>query len=634
MVEGAEAQKYVVLYGTRISRDTAIYAVGSAIVFPFSLINVVVLTRFLEPAEYGQLAVLYVFAGLLTTVYNAGSLQGVLMSVFRGSADDVEVDDETLPTTKGSKSGTLGTGLILTLLIAGAATIVLCGVARPLGQLLLGGQGHSAAIRWAAASAGLGAVWRLAVNVFRYERRPGTFAVLNSMRPAFALAGAAPLVATGHGVSGALAGTALGTAVGLTICILVARRSYALAFHLRDAVRIMLLGARFLPVIAGGWALHNVDVLMLSRFAPEADVGLYRLAGRVAVFLSYFVSAFLMAWSPLEATSLFRATYARLGRPAVRATLVSTYLVVALVILLAMAVSADVLVQIAAPSYAKAAPLIAPIGFGFVGYGGFVVLARASRIPHRMRTYGWVAVGSALLLVGLGLFLMPWLGGYGAALSMIGATTAGITVFMVLISRSDESLPFEYRRMATALALSGACYAAITWANRSALHWRGAAEVGAFCAYLGLLVLTNVVPRSRLAILLLMARGLLPNRRARRELLARLTALPPTERGLVTAAARGTFPPGRVSKTGSELVRALRMLGGIGGSSERDDAIAAYLLSTAPSADRDAMMQRLWERGVEPADLHAIESTLDDLRRVPRRAWRGRLNATELATSR
>ena len=49
-------------------------------------------TRFLGPAEFGQLALLLVFAAFLTVFYNVGTLQGTFIWVF-GSAGEEDVDN-------------------------------------------------------------------------------------------------------------------------------------------------------------------------------------------------------------------------------------------------------------------------------------------------------------------------------------------------------------------------------------------------------------------------------------------------------------------------------------------------------------------------------------------------------------
>ena len=65
---------------------------GAVITFVLALISIIVTTRFLTPAEFGELALLLTFAAFLTVIYNVGILQGTFTYVF-GSAGEEEVDD-------------------------------------------------------------------------------------------------------------------------------------------------------------------------------------------------------------------------------------------------------------------------------------------------------------------------------------------------------------------------------------------------------------------------------------------------------------------------------------------------------------------------------------------------------------
>src|SRR5437764_6241889 len=61
---------------SRLGRDTFYYtAVGSA-GFPIAFVNAIVLTRYLSPTEYGQLAVLFFISGLTSVVLNLLFLRG------------------------------------------------------------------------------------------------------------------------------------------------------------------------------------------------------------------------------------------------------------------------------------------------------------------------------------------------------------------------------------------------------------------------------------------------------------------------------------------------------------------------------------------------------------------------------
>ena len=60
----------------RIGKHALIYATMPLFTFGSSIASLIVLTRFLPPSAYGNLAVMLVFSGFLTMLFNLGSLQG------------------------------------------------------------------------------------------------------------------------------------------------------------------------------------------------------------------------------------------------------------------------------------------------------------------------------------------------------------------------------------------------------------------------------------------------------------------------------------------------------------------------------------------------------------------------------
>ena len=130
------------------SRTFAISAFG---VLMLGFLNVIVSTRFLNPSEYGELAILLVFSSMLTVIYGLGSLQGTLLVVF-GSAGEEDVEDTDDEATDTRQEGALGTGLLLTTIVVGLGTAAVAATSGDLAGWLLGDGGKSDLILLAAIS--------------------------------------------------------------------------------------------------------------------------------------------------------------------------------------------------------------------------------------------------------------------------------------------------------------------------------------------------------------------------------------------------------------------------------------------------------------------------------------------------
>jgi O-antigen/teichoic acid export membrane protein len=624
--------RLLTLTGGRFTRHTVIYIAGMLAVGPFSLVMVIVLTRLLVPAQYGELGVLFVFAGFATTLYNTGSLHGTFMWVYgvsEGEGDDVSAQSGLTSAPRRA----LGTGVVLTLMIVSAGTAVCFVFAPQLAQALLHHRSGATLVRWAAVSAAAGSLWRLTVNVFRMECRPGRFAVFNATRPLFVIAGVVPLVVLGFGTRGALAGTALGTLCASALCIAMSRHSYALAFCWSDVKKIVGLGSLVVIPVLCLYFVHSADIVLLSRFAKAHELGLYRVASRFAVIPSYFASAFLMAWAPLERGVLFRATYRHVGEERVRGTIFTYYLLAATTIVLLLDVGANVLVLLAGPSYRSAAPLIPLIGAAFVGYGLYIVLVRSVKMERRMLWYGAGAVLACLLQIGASTITIPWLGAYGAPVATLVGVSAACAMWLLVARSSGASYNFQARPLAGLLA--AVAIAAGVQALGMSLWPEGRPFVLAavLVSYAVAIVAFAVIPRSHFRPLGRLARAALRTGLSGSDPTLGLSRLEEGPYGILAAIERDGTPPTVLAEQlgGSErevrcaYVASLRELTGAGPASAELEtllpSISAYLLSSEPEAQRDVMGHELIEKGVDPLELMELDETARRLRALPARAW-------------
>ncbi|MFI5009026.1 MAG: methyltransferase domain-containing protein [Solirubrobacterales bacterium] len=619
--------------GGRFSRDTAIYVVGMLAVGPFSLISVMVLTRIMSPAEYGELALLFFFSGYLTVLYNTGSLHGTFMLVYgasTGEGDDIDSDIKLSQTPRRA----LGTGMTLTLIIVTAGTLVCFMFASTLSQALLHKRSGATLICWAAASAGAGSLWRLAVNVFRMERQAGRFAAFNAVRPLFVVAGTVPLVVLGFGVRGALAGTTLGTLAAVAVCIAMARHSYALAFSFADAREIVRRGSMVVVPVVALFLVHSVDVVLLSRFAPTHEVGLYRVASRFAAVPSYFASAFLMAWAPLERGVLFQATYRHVGEDRVRGAILTYYLLGGMTIVLLLDVAAPGLMLLVGPGYRSAAPLIPLVGVGFVCYGLYMVLVRVVKTRRRMLFYGAGAILAMALDVGLSSVTIPWLGAYGVPLGVIGGVLIACVVWIVAVkglmkaSISFQPKPLLGLLVAVALASTIQVVGLNLWpAGRPAIL------ALVVLSYFGAVIGLGVVPTRHLRLLLRFARAAVRRGMSTVDPARGLARLAPARRNVLAALECDGIPLAVLAerlgwserRVASEYLAALRqLLGGQPPSAEAlafDSGVAAYLLSRQTLARRDIVGRELIEEGVDALELMELDETAKRLRALAHEDW-------------
>ena len=602
----------------RLGGDALVLGAGSVVTVVLAFVNVAVVTRQLAPAAFGELAVYYVFAALLTILYGLCSLQGTLTWVF-GSSGEEEVDDEAQQRAPGQdKRRALTTGLTITVGIVVLGTAVVWLAAEPLAEVLLGATGDPQTLVLAAVSAAVGAVWRLVSNVQRFSGRSASFAALLNVRPVLVLVCTVVILADGGGVDDVIAATVLGTVLSIAVGLIATLPNYAPSLGRADIVPILTSGAVYTPLVVFVWIVQNADLYILSQFASNSEVGVYRLANRAASVVSYAVSALLIAWVPMSRTSLFDAARKERGTTGLGRLFLMYYVLTGAGLVLITSVGADVLASVAPASYSEAAKLIPTVAVGFFVYGLFVVIYRSASFPRRRRRYFSLSGLAAATLLTAGPFLAKQYGSQGIALAVILSFSIAAAGMLVLSERGPTPLDLEWWRLTGALLLAVACYG-VDVGGRSLLG-DGAIlpAAAAGTAYAGLLVWLGLLPREHLRILLSVASSMFKRGPATKELAALRT---PDRLALQPFFAR-PGPGERTDADFSEAVRILRTLADRPGNSADDAAIGRYLLSGEPSAELELRRQDLRRRGVDPLELHELEEVVVRLRRSsPRMSW-------------
>jgi len=615
-----------------------VYTSGNTIFLLVSLLTLTVFTHYMPPAQYGVLSILFFAAGAFTILLNLIPLAGILRWVWvAGEADSGAVDDPSRQAPGGTKRSALGTGCWMSLVFI----VIGCGGLLPfsasVAELLVGSRSAAGDVQLAIASGAAGAVFRLTSNVVRMERRPVAFSTLIAVRPALALAVSAPLVISGDGVSGALTGTIVGSLICAVAGFVITRHSYSTQFSWAHVRGITDLGFKYILVIIGLYIVHNGDAFVMSRFTTHAAVGIYRVATRLAVIMSYLVSGFLQAWSPLERSALFQVTYDTHGMPRMHTKMITYFVLGGLTIVLGLGLSASAIVRLAPPSYRGAAGLVPFSAFFFVVYGTFVLLARTTYHQRRDLVHNLSAGLAAVVFVGCSALLVPIWGGYGLAVAgSIGMAVACVW-FRAIVPRSTHHANLEWPR----LIAGGACAIGCLALGRVLPVGGGILRIALgvvifFVIYPAALALSRAVPMADARLLGRMGSDTIsaffaPLRpdRGGEAILGALRTLDPIEVGLLRRLIRDRLTTERlaareglpISVVESRAGAALRRLTGAEGNTREDAALGHWLFSGLGSAERDFIMYFLVEHGITMLTLHRLETASAALRALPARRW-------------
>jgi len=616
-------------FGSRVGRNAGIYTIGSAIGVALGLVNLVVLTRFLDPSEFGLYALYLTLAALLTLIYGLVWFKGSIRLVFGGDDEDDDEEDAEERDLVGQARSALGTALAVTTVVALVGTAIVA-LFPGLPGLLIGGAGASAElVLYAAVAGGVGAVWRLAAGVPRRERRSTLFVLLQASLPLCTLLVTVPLVALGLGVRGAVIGLAVGTSVASVIALVAIRDSWSAAIRLSFLPTIIRRGAPYLPLVISFWVIQNAGVFILAQYASTAEVGLFRVASQVAAFGSYGVTAFLRASGPLTREPIHQAARDERG-PGRVTTLMSSYFVLGTIgVVLFFALASDVLVQVAPRSYAAAAPLVPLIVMSVVLNGWFRVAYRYARLPNKQAIKISLAAIAGVVFLAAAFLLAPRAGAVGVAWSMVIAFAVATAGMIARAQRSPHPIPFAHRRLPAGILLALGCYAVAHLGEQLAGLPAVISGIVALMAYPALLLVTGVIPRGHIRPLRSISTSAVRGAGAP-SAAPGLERLSRREWRVLRLLVRDGFEPAAVAeKTGrsetqtlEDMVAGLREIGDIGKPGPGDARLGAYLIAGGAIADRDQAWKRLAGEGVDPRETDRLSRTLEGVRRLTRADWK------------
>jgi O-antigen/teichoic acid export membrane protein len=457
--------------------QSAVYGLGGLISRVLAVLLLPLYTAYLDPGDLGKVGVVTALNAVLVTVLRGG----ISSAFFRFWFDSPEPERRrtVLRTsfwyTMGAATFGLVVGWIFAAPIADALAL----------------DGEDWLVR--AAFVGLWAQmnYEQLTAVFRVEQRAWGFLVASLANVAITIGATIVLVVfLDEGALGVIAGNFTGTLAVYLALLGYRREQLGLEFDRRLLSAMQRFGWPLVPSALALIAINFSDRLFIARLASLAEVGRYELGVRIASAMVLLLSAFRMAWPgfafSIEDEGEAKRTYA----------FVLTYLVaLASWVALALGLLAPWLVKLLAPTNEAFWPgqrVVAPLAFAATLFAGYVVVSIG--IGRARRTgFNWVVTGTAAAVnIALNLTLVPKYGMEGAATAAV-AGFAVLFVFMALYAQRIYPVPYQWRRVSTALAAA----AALTLAGKALDVPLAGALALAACYPLALAALGFYLPAER-----------------------------------------------------------------------------------------------------------------------------------------
>ncbi len=599
-------------YAGRIGRHAVAYGAGSFATAVAGLVSVAIFTRYLDPTEFGKMAVLTTVSMIVTLVNSLAILPGTMRRVYGTGgeeAGDVDVEDVAKAVSSEPKLAS-STGLAL---IAAIGAVLAIGGWFLRDELAgtFGNAGDGTLIFLSICAGVAASVMRFCLYFLRMQLRSGAYLAVSVVNAFGTIAVAIPLLADGLGVEAVIVGLIVGTAAAAAIGFVLLAGDFSLAFSLHEAKEIFRGGAAFLPVIFSFQTIALADTLAVAAFASFSQAGIYRVAQKIAMPVAFGTSVFQQAWGPMR-HDLTQAAVDRLDvSGAYTARLLTYYAVFVSALIVAVTIFAEQLVLLVPGDFGDAAALVPLTTVSVAGHGWFIFAYRTARVSKKMH---WL-IGLSMLAAGLfavgAVTLIPDLGAIGAPLAGILAW-ALVTLTMLAVGQHTDRIPIEYGKLARLGVLM-----LIAWAIAQFLlpdtPLGMVAQVVLLLAWAASLFLTGVVPFEEVRSLLHYAHGAVRSD-SKRSLRARIERLEGLDAELVDQIVRRRTPAEVVAERAgmspdevmAHVVHALRSAAGGGEPTAEDARLGHLILVRRPRAERDVGLHLAVHDGADPIDADLI----------------------------
>ena len=306
-------------------------------------------------------------------------------------------------------------------------------------------------------------ITRIAQGLFQARQHAlGQVAIIQGVFVISVVGGLVLLIVFGWGPTGVQAGALLGHAVvgavALPFVICREMRPRFSGAHLRTA---LVFGLPLVPQAMAAWFLSASDRVMIEKFRTLAEVGVYNLAGNLAIVMSVIAVSLNQAWTPYYFKMM------RTESEEVRDRKTARFTGYCLAGLAASAIGMvlfgpEVVLLMAHERFSGATEFVSLIVFGYLAYGIYVLTLKPLMFDNRNGLVAGFTVAAAVMNVGLNLWLIPIYGAIAAAWTT-AVSYAAVAVVAWVIARRSHPYPYPKPAYLTILAVAGAVFIGSFW---------------------------------------------------------------------------------------------------------------------------------------------------------------------------
>lgn len=404
-------------------KDSAVYAVGTIASRLVGFVMIPVYTRVLTPADYGIIETIVRVVDIIGLFLALGLAEALLRHYYLAK------DEE-------ERRRLISTVFNLNLMVVIVGSLLILPFSPYLTRLAFGHDRYTHYVTLSLIGMLVGNLVALPLTLWRAEGKAWRFTVVSLLQLTTHLATNIILVVWlrwgvwGVVLSGLLNATVWSIALGI-----LARLRYGMQFDTRWLMPVLGYGLPLVPASLSQFVLHFSDRFFLTRYATEAELGLYSLAYRFGMLVSVFYGIVSMAWGPWA----FKiGTESQEGERHLLRAGGLVLIVFAVVTSWVVLMSRPVITLVSSRSFWQAADYVPLLALAYWAFVAQFPSAMFIRLARRTDVLAGIQAVSAAICVILNLLCIPVYGAWGAAWATL------MSFAVLLVATEVVSLRFRF----------------------------------------------------------------------------------------------------------------------------------------------------------------------------------------------
>lgn len=263
------------------------------------------------------------------------------------------------------------------------------------------------------------------------------------------------------GVIGVFLGQLISSILGVIIFLPSILKMMDLNIDKKLFAEMFKFGLPTLPSNLAMIALHVADRPIMKMFISNAEIGIYQINAKLAVPMMMFVSIFDYAWKPF-----FLSNYNSAEAKKLFSRILTYFIFVGSLIFLLMSLFLEYIVRIPLwngryfihPDYWGGMGIVLIMMLGYLINGVTTNFAAVFHIEKKTK-YLPIAVGiSAIISISMNFILIPLIGMYGAAISLLVGYFCGAVIMKYLQNKVDYKISYEWKRIMILVVVTALAY--------------------------------------------------------------------------------------------------------------------------------------------------------------------------------